>query len=253
MTERKHAEDALRDANNKLESRVRERTGELEEANNELEAFSYSVSHDLRAPLRSLDGFSHALLEDHADKLDEEGVGFLQRIRADSQRMAELIDDLLRLSRVTRTEMRNDAVDLSLLAHATSTNLQQIAPEREVTFVIAEGLVAKGDQGLLGNLLENLLGNAWKYTEKRERARVEFGCNQENGSRVYFVRDDGVGFNMEYVDKLYHPFQRLHTVDEFEGAGIGLAIVQRIVHRHNGRTWAESEPDQGATFYFTLN
>ena len=237
----------------------------LEASNKELEAFSYSVSHDLRAPLRSIDGFGQILLEDYADILDAQGKDHLVRVRSATQHMGELIDDLLKLSRVTRSEMKQVLVDLSALARAIAVELRKSQPERRVQFVIAPGAVANGDARLLRVLLENLLANAWKFTSKHPTARIEFGVTQlgEVGSQqsavgsrqsqiVYFVRDDGAGFDMSYAGKLFGAFQRLHTASEFPGTGIGLATVQRIVYRHGGRVWAEGAVDQGATFYFTL-
>ncbi|MEH2171716.1 sensor histidine kinase [Nostoc sp.] len=252
INERKKAESEILRLNVQLEQRVAERTAQLEATNKEMEAFSYSVSHDLRAPLRSIDGFSQALLEDYADKLDALGQNYLQRVRAATQRMAQLIDDLLNLSRLTRSEMRYEKVDLSALVEAIATDLHKTQPERQVEFVIMPGLVANGDAHLLRIVLENLLGNAWKFTGKHQKARIEFGLLQQNDTDVYFVRDDGTGFDMAYVEKLFGAFQRLHAMTEFEGTGIGLATVQRIIHRHGGRVWAESAVEQGATFYFTL-
>lgn len=225
---------------------------ELAAVNKELESFSYSVSHDLRAPLRSIDGFSQALLEDYPDKLDEQGKNYLQRVRSSTQRMGEFIDDLLKLSRVTRSEIKLEMVNLSTLTQSIATEVQKTQPERQVEFVITPGLSAKGDEHLLRLLLENLLGNAWKFTGKLSRARIEFGSTQVDGKQAFFVRDDGAGFDMTYVDRLFAPFQRLHSVGEFPGSGIGLATVQRIINRHGGRVWAEGEIEKGATFYFTL-
>ncbi len=238
--------------NAELEQRVTERTIQLEVSNKELEAFSYSVSHDLRAPLRSIDGFSQALLEDYHDQLDSEGKGHLHRVRAASQRMAELIDDLINLSRMSRAEMQREAVNLSAIAHGIAVDLQE-QQERDVEFVIAEGLVTNGDKQLLRVVLENLLGNAWKFTSKCTQARIEFGAQQQDdGKTAYFVRDNGDGFDMAHADKLFGAFQRLHAMTDFEGTGIGLATVKRIIHRHGGRVWAEGVVGKGATFYFTL-
>lgn len=248
ISERKTIEERIRALNRDLEHRV----AELNALNRELEAFSYSVSHDLRAPLRGIDGFSQALLEEYEDRLDAEGKGYLRRVRAASQRMGELIDDLLNLSRVTRREMRREAVDLSAVARTVGVQLQKAHRDRRVDLVVAPGLSADGDPHLLRIVLENLLGNAWKFTGARERARVEFGAVPHDGTTAYYVRDNGVGFDMAYAGKLFGAFQRLHAVTEFPGTGIGLATVQRIVHRHGGRAWAEGEVDKGATFYFTL-
>lgn len=238
--------------NAELEQRVIERTAQLAVINKELEAFSYSVSHDLRAPLRSLDGFSQALQEDYAEVLDEVGQGFLQRIRASSQRMGQLIDDLLMLSQLTREEIRQEPVDLSALVQHITADLREIYPERAVDMVIQPSSIVYGDTRLLRVVLVNLLSNAWKFTARIAHARIEFGMISQNGIPVYFLRDNGAGFDMAYADKLFGAFQRLHKSNEFEGTGIGLATVQRIIHRHGGQIWAEGAVDQGATFYFSL-
>jgi signal transduction histidine kinase len=235
-----------------LEERVAERTADLAAVNRELEAFAYSVSHDLRAPLRSVDGFSQALLEDYVEKLDPEGQDYLRRVRVASQRMGQLIDHLLMLSRLTRREMLLETIDLSTLVQEITAELQEAEPGRQVEFVIQEGVVATGDIHLLRIMLDNLLSNAWKFTSKQPQARIEFGQIQSENGTVYFVRDDGVGFDMAYADKLFGAFQRLHALHEFEGTGIGLATVQRVIHRHGGQAWAEGTVGEGATFYFTL-
>ena len=221
---------------------------ELEGTNRELEAFSYSVSHDLRAPLRTIDGFSQILAEDYGDKLDEEGLDYLTRVRSASRHMASLIDDLLDLSRVGRRPLRRERVDLSALASGIADDLRGTDPEREVDFVIEGGVTARGDVGLLKVALENLLGNAWKFTSKEPRATIRFGSS----AGAFYVSDDGAGFEDAYKDKLFGAFQRLHGTEEFEGTGIGLATVARIVHRHGGEVWAEGAVGEGATFYFTL-
>jgi PAS domain S-box-containing protein len=241
ITERKRTEVALQRA--KLE---------LESTNKELEAFSYSVSHDLRAPLRSIDGYSQAILEDYGDLLPAEGQAFLQNVRRSAQRMAELIDDLLQLSQVTRAQLQSIPVDLTRLAENILAELQRTQPERSVKGRVAPELKAGGDPHLLRIVLENLLNNAWKYSSRQPQAEIEFGSQDENGQTIFFVRDNGAGFDMAYAGKLFGAFQRLHTSREFPGTGIGLATVQRIIHRHGGRIWAESVIGQGSTFFFTL-
>ena len=234
----------LKEAHDQLELRVIDRTAQLEAVNKELEAFSYSVSHDLRAPLRSIDGFSQALLEDYGDKLDPQGQDDLQRVRGATQRMGQLIDDMLHLSRVTRDEMCREELDISALVRMISTDLRTSEPKRQADFAIADDIKANADARLVRILLENLLGNAWKFTSKRQAAKIEFGVDCSNGNPVYFVRDDGAGFDMAYADKLFGAFQRLHSMTEFKGTGIGLATVQRIAARHGGRVWAESKVDK---------
>ena len=245
----------LKEAEEKIQAlniELQQRATRLEIANKELESFSYSVSHDLRAPLRSIDGFSEALVEDYADKLDTQAKDYLQRIRASTQRMALLIDDLLNLSRVSRSKIKAERLDLSALAHEVAIELRKAEPDREVDFRIATDVTVIADRPLLRIALENLIGNAWKFTGKAPSPKIEFGISGENGQRTFFVRDTGAGFDMAYANKLFGAFQRLHTIAEFNGTGIGLATVQRIIHRHNGRIWAEAKVDEGATFYFTL-
>lgn len=248
ITERKKAQDNIRQLNEILELR----NTELTTINKELESFSYSVSHDLRAPLRAIDGFSLALLEDHGDKLSDEGKDQLERIRAATVRMGHLIDDMLRLARIARSEIVRDDVDISQLAQEVVSQLRTSEPGREVAIDIAPDLKAIGDRHLLRAMLENLLGNAWKFTSKRRDARIEIGAKDNDTERVFFVRDNGSGFDMRYADKLFGVFQRLHTDREYAGTGIGLATVQRVVRKHGGRIWAEAAVGQGATFYFVL-
>ncbi len=226
---------------------------ELERANKELESFCYSVSHDLRAPLRAIDGFGLILQKSYSDKLDAQGQNYLGRVRAATQRMGQLIDDLLNLSRIARSEMSIATVDLSELAGTIAKDLQETAPERKVVFSVAPEMVVLADANLMRILLDNLLGNAWKFSGKRAEARIDVGSTTNAGETAYFVRDNGAGFDMKYADKLFGAFQRLHPVTAFEGTGVGLAIVQRVILRHGGRVWAEAAVDRGATFYFTLS
>jgi len=248
VTQRKRMEEDVQ----KLNEDLKQRASQLEAANKELEAFSYSVSHDLRAPLRSIDGFSHALLDDYSEQLPDEGRGYLERIRAAAQRMAVLIDDLLNLSRLTRTALQPKFINLSKIVEEIAQSLIESQPNRQVTFSIMPDLMVEGDPRLLHIVLENLLSNAWKFTSKQEHAAIEFGQKAHVKERTFYVRDNGVGFNMAYADKLFGVFQRLHSVTEFPGTGVGLATAQRIIAIHGGRIWAESAEDKGATFHFTL-
>jgi light-regulated signal transduction histidine kinase (bacteriophytochrome) len=253
ITERKRAEAELQRLNAELESRVVQRTRDLETANKELEAFSYSVSHDLRAPLRTVDGFSQALMEDFGDRLSEEGKRQVRTIREGAQRMGTLIDDLLAFSRLGRQAVSRSAlVDMNALVAETLADLAAERHDRPVEIRAAQLPPVHGDRALLKQVWTNLLSNAFKYTRRRDPAIVEIGALAEPGETVYFVRDNGSGFDMRYAKKLFGVFQRLHRAEDFEGTGVGLAIVQRIVQRHGGRVWAEAELDRGATFRFTL-
>ncbi len=241
ITEHRNAAKALREAKDAAEA-----------ANAELEAFSYSVAHDLRAPLRSIDGFGQALEEDFADRLDAEGKLHLQRVRGSAKQMGQLIDGLLGLSRVSRGDVARERLNLTRMAEQAVARLRETHPERPVEVRIEPDLAAEGDPRLIGAVLDNLLGNAWKFTSKRDSARIEVGQRIEDSRPVFFVRDNGAGFDQAFAGKLFGAFQRLHGATEFEGTGIGLATVERIVRRHGGRVWAEGTVGQGATFYFTL-
>lgn len=248
VTEREAAAREIRELNQRLERHV----GQLTALNAELESFSYSVSHDLRGPLRSIDGFSALLLEDCGERLDEQGRGYLQRVRAATARMGDLIEGLLRLSRITRTELRRERVDLSAIARFVAEGLARDAPGRSVAFQIEEGMTAEGDRALLTVALENLIGNAWKFTARCPDGRIAVGCERGGGQETYYVRDNGAGFDMAFAGKLFAPFERLHDAAEFPGSGIGLATVARIIRRHGGTIWAEGRPGEGAVFRFTL-
>lgn len=252
ITERKRAEDEIRRLNASLEVRVQQRTAELEASNKELDAFAYSVSHDLRAPLRSLHGFSDALLEDYGDVLDDVGKDYLHRLQRNVGRMGRMIDDLLNLSRATRAELERREVDLTAMSREIVADLQAADPERHVTLIVPDALTTEADPPLLRLALQNLLANAWKFTGHRTDAIIEVGRTVRSGETFFFVRDNGVGFDMSYAGKLFDAFQRLHTTSEFEGTGIGLAIVARVVRRHGGHICAEAEVDRGATFSFNL-
>lgn len=252
IEDKKRAEEKISQMNVSLEQRVQERTAQLEASNRELEAFSYSVAHDLRAPLRSIDGFNQAVLEDYGQQLPSDAKQLFQRARQASQRMSQLIDDLLNLSRVSRSEIRQQKINLSNIATGIMAELGKGEPDRQMNVRIEGGLIATGDDRLLRLALENLLGNAFKFTRKKPVAEIEFGSAQRDGERVFFVRDNGAGFRMDYVGKLFGPFQRLHPVTEYPGTGIGLATVHRILLRHGGKIWAEAREGEGATFFFTL-
>jgi PAS domain S-box-containing protein len=251
--ELKKAEENLKALNEELENRVSERTAELEATNKELAAFTYSVSHDLRAPLRRICGFSEAILEDHGESLDDKGRDHLERVVKAGKRMSELIDDLLKLSRVTRQELHRDMVDLSTMVRAYLIHLSEIHPQRKVIYTVAEGCIVPGDAALLRIALENLLDNAWKYTEAVDSARVDFGFSKNNGRTICHIRDNGVGFNMNYSDKIFNAFERLHDSEQYPGSGVGLSIVQRIIERHGGSIWAEGAEGEGAVFYISLS
>lgn len=252
LTARKLAEEKIRGMNVELEKRVRERTAALEDANNELQAFCYSVSHDLRSPLRSVTGFCHALLEEYGEKLDTNARHYMERACDGALRMGHLIDDLLRLSQISRAELRLENIDMTSLARNLLAACQSQDPEREVKVRVAAKLRLRGDGRLIQIALENLLANAWKFTGKKSNALIEVGAREEKGSTVFFIRDNGDGFSMAHVNQLFGVFQRLHSADDFPGTGIGLAIVNRIIQRHGGCLWAEATRGQGATFFFTV-
>jgi hypothetical protein len=280
ITERKMAEDKVIRLNAELEQKVAERTRELhdsqlallnlvddlnqsvkstalasrklEETNNELKAFSYSVSHDLRAPLRSIDGFSLALMEDYQEKLDDTGKNYLNKIRAATQHMGLLIEDMLKLSRISHAEFHHESIDLSNLVQSIAQTIQQSNPDKDMNIIIQRDIVINGDLNSMEIALTNLLENAWKFTGKQKQPLIEFGMTLTEGEKIFFIRDNGVGFDMAYANKLFGAFQRLHSTDEFPGTGIGLATVKRIITRHGGRIWAEGEVGKGATFFFTI-
>ncbi len=252
ITERKKAEEALIKFNEELEKRVQKRTEELINVNKELESFSYTVSHDLRAPLRSINGFSQILLEGYKDKLDEEAIGYINRIINSSNKLAELIDHLLNLSRITRSEVHKTKVDLSKMANDIIIELKEFNPDRNINFICEKGIIVDADYTLIHSAIYNIIHNAWKYTSKKSKTKIEFGETKKLENRVFYIKDNGAGFDMKYSDKLFKVFQRLHSDKEFEGTGIGLATVNHIINKHGGIIWAESEINKGTTFYFTL-
>ncbi len=262
MLRLKETEDQLKKERDRLALLLRERdtllqdlkqrSAELEAANQELESFSYSVSHDLKAPLRTLDGFSEAVLSEYGDKLDETGKDYLERVKKASQNMSQMIEDLLKLSHVTRADMDICNVNLTDLAGSIVDELKSMQPDRQVEFIIVPDMKASGDRQLLKILLRNLMENSWKYTSQSSDARIELGFISQEDNIAYFVKDNGIGFDMKYAEKLFQPFQRLHNNKDYPGTGIGLATAQRVIRKHGGRIWAESEIGQGATFYFTL-
>lgn len=252
VSQRRRTEEELEAYRSHLEDVVAERTSELRTKNSELEAFSYTVAHDLRAPLRSITSFSQILIEDAASKLNKEELDSLTRIVQSGKRMSELIDGILNLARIGRAELSASEVDLSTIVTQVKARLEHELPDRAVQWKIAPGVFARGDRQLLGMVIENLMGNAWKYTSRKKQALIEFGVTEKRGKQIFFVRDNGAGFNMKYAENLFNVFQRLHSVEDYEGTGVGLATVQRIIHRHGGSIWAEAVVNEGATFYFTL-
>lgn len=253
LDEARRAQGEIARLKAELEERVRERTAQLEAANAELEAFSYSIAHDLRSPLTSIDGFSHLLEEACGHAMDEAGRRYLRRIRAGVRQMSELTEAMLALARLTRAHLKYEAVDLAEAARAALAHLREGEPQREVTLQAPPHLYAQGDPRLLNQVVANLVGNAWKFSGRKERAHISIGCAQCDGHPpVFFVADQGAGFDMQHASRLFGAFQRLHASSEFEGTGIGLALVQKIVARHGGRIWAQAAPGEGATFYFTL-
>jgi PAS domain S-box-containing protein len=253
ITERKQAEAQILQLNAQLEDRVRQRTAQLEAANRELEAFSYSASHDLRSPLNTINGFSQMLLKTNSSNLDAKGQHYLNRIRAGAQQMGELIDGLLMLAKNSRDPLRFQTVDISAIDRRMEQEFHEQEPERQVQVQVQDAMLVRGDSVLLSVVMQNLLGNAWKFSARREAARIDVGSEAgADGQTVYFVKDNGAGFDMAYADKLFGVFQRLHSPTDFMGTGVGLANVKRVIERHGGRVWAQSRPDEGATFYFTL-
>ncbi len=246
------ADEAIRNLNIDLENKVQERTAQLSAANQELEAFAYSVSHDLRAPLRAIEGFSQALMEDHAAALEPSALEYLKRVSSEAQRMARLIDDILKLSRLSRMEIHTQPVNLSAMVLEILKHMQQVEPDRRIEIIIAENADTSADPNLIRQALENLLSNAWKFTSNQDSARIEFGVHPDQDN-TFFIKDNGTGFDMKYAEKLFTPFQRLHSITEFPGTGIGLSFVKNIIAKHGGRVWCESARNQGATFFFSLH